>query len=237
MLKPGSWVYVDPLATYNDHRHTRRGSFGLLVKDLARESDDEDDRLILTAAHLFDTHGDDARVAYCDPGPAPAPTQGDHAAKHCGVLRRRVPLHRITTIAVDAAVIKPPQGLACENTSAGGAVRGIRDLWTADDQQDVVVSKIGAQTNETTGTLKPVAADNRVKDLRVRYSMGWWAYGNNGAFAEQGDSGAIVVDEERHAIGMLVAIEHDDAGDGPVGAFVHGINQIFEALDIALYDV
>lgn len=60
-----------------------------------------------------------------------------------------------------------------------------------------------------------MAADNRVKDLRVRYSMGWWAYGDNVAFAEQGDSGAIVVDEECNAIGMLVAIEHDGTGDCP----------------------
>jgi hypothetical protein len=93
------------------------------------------------------------------------------------VLRRRVPLHRIPTIAVDAAVIKPPEGLDCENKSAGGAVRGIRDLWTADDNENVAVSKIGAQTGETQGTLKPVAVDLRVKDLRARYSMGWWAEG------------------------------------------------------------
>jgi hypothetical protein len=205
----------------------------LLVKDLSPEAGDKDDRLILTAAHLFEGHRDDSRVAYCDPGPEPAPTQGDQAAKHCGVLRRRVPLQRIPTIAVDAAVIKPPQGLDCVNESALGPVRGIRDLWTADDKEDVAVSKIGAQTHETTGTLKPVAADNRVKDLRVRYSMGWWAYGNGGVFAEKGDSGAIVVDSQRNAIGMLVAVEHDGSG---AGAFVHGINQIFEALDIALYD-
>lgn len=221
------------MATYNDHRHTRRGSFGLLVKDLIPEPDDTDDRLILTAAHLFEDHRDDARVAYCDPGPEPAPALGDHAAKHCGVLRRRVPLHRIPTIAVDAAVIKPPDGLECEDGSGRGGVRGIRDLWLADDNDDVAVSKVGAQTQETSGRLKPVAADNRIKDLKVRYSMGWWAYGDDGAFAEPGDSGAIVLDAERNAVGMLVAVEHDGIG---AGAFVHGIRQIFEALDIALYD-
>jgi hypothetical protein len=199
---------------------------------LQPESGDEDDRLILTAAHLFDGHGDDARVAYCDPGPEPAPTQGDQAAKVCGVLRRRVPLHRITTIAVDAAVIKPPAGLDCCNDLAGDSVRGIRDLWLADDAAEVAVRKLGAQTRETTGTLKPVAADNRVKDLKVRYSMGWWAYGDSGVFAERGDSGAIVVDDERNAVGMLVAVEHDGT---EAGAFVHGIKQVFEALDIALY--
>ena len=191
--------------------------------------------MILTAAHLFDGHRSDVRVAYCDPGPEPAPTQGDQAAKHCGVLRRRVPLHRIPTIAVDAAVIKPPEGLDCENKSAGGAVRGIRDLWTADDKETVAVSKIGAQTGETQGMLKPVTADLRVKDLRVRYSMGWWVEGNGGVFAEPGDSGAIVVDEARNAIGMLVAVSTGPGADRP-GAFVHGIEQIFEALDIALRD-
>ncbi len=185
---------------------------------------------------MFDGHEDDARVAYCDPGPEPAPTQGDQAAKHCGVLRRRVPLARIPTIAVDAAVVKPPDGLACENDSAGGYVRGIRDLWTADDNENIAVSKIGAQTGETQGTLKPVAADLRVKDLRVRYSMGWWAEGNGGVFAEPGDSGAIVVDEARNAIGMLVAVSTNSAGDRPSGAFVHGIKQIFEALDVVLYE-
>lgn len=202
---------------------------------MAPERTDEDDRLILTAAHLFVGHTDDARVAYCDPGPEPAPTQGDQSAKHCGALRRRVPLDRINTIAVDAAVIKPPQGLTCTNEFQREDVRGIRDLWLTDDAEDVVVSKVGAQTGATTGTLKPVAADHRVKDLKARYSMGWWAYGNYGAFADSGDSGAIALDEERNAIGMLVAVEHDGTeGNETPSAFIHGIKQIFEALDIAL---
>jgi hypothetical protein len=152
------------------------------------------------------------------------------------VLRRRVPLARIPTIAVDAAVIKPPDGLACESDSARGYVRGIRDLWTADESENIAVSKIGAQTGETQGTLKPVTADLRVKDLRVRYSMGWWVEGKGGVFAEPGDSGAIVIDDARNAIGMLVAVSTNSAGDRPSGAFVHGIKQIFEALDIALYE-
>jgi len=134
---------------------------------------------------------------------------------------------------VDAAVIKPPEGLGAQNESAGGVVRDVRDLWTVDDKETVTVGKIGAQTAETHGTLKPAAVDLRVHDLRVRYSMGWWAEGDNGAvFAEPGDSGAIVVDDARNAIGMLVAVGTN--GDGSSGAFVHGIRQIFEALDIEL---
>jgi hypothetical protein len=81
-----------------------------------------------------------------------------------------------------------------------------------------------------------VAADLRVKDLRVRYSMGWWAEGDGGVFAAPGDSGAIVVDEARNAIGMLVAVSTHSGADRPPSAFVHGIKQIFEALDLALYE-
>jgi hypothetical protein len=232
-LGPGSWVYVDPLATYNDHRHTQRGSFGLLVRDLTPEAGDEDDRLILTAAHLFDSHDDDARVAHCPPGPEPGPTPGGPAAKHCGVLRRRVPLHRIPTIAVDAAVIKPPQGLQCSNETDGHGITGTRDLLTEHDESTVPISKLGAQTQQTTGHLKPVTADLRIEDQKVRYSMGWWAYGDQEKFADRGDSGAVVIDRARKVVGMLVAVEHD----GPAaGAFVHGIRQILEALDIALYE-
>ncbi len=117
-----------------------------------------------------------------------------------------------------------------------GAIRGTRDLWIADDKLDVAVRKLGAQTRETAGTLKPVAADNRVKDLSARYSEGWWVYGDGCAFAERGDSGAIVIDEQRKAVGMLVAVEHDGTeGDHPPGAFVHGVKQIFKALEIAPY--
>jgi hypothetical protein len=117
-----------------------------------------------------------------------------------------------------------------------GPIRGIQDLWVVDDRLDVAVRKLGAQTHETDGTLKPVAADNRVKDLSVRYSEGWWAYGDGCTFAQPGDSGAIVIDENRNAVGMLVAIEHDGTEGGePAGAFVHGIKQIFKALEIAPY--
>jgi hypothetical protein len=94
------------------------------------------------------------------------------------------------------------------------------------------VSKLGAQTQETTGHLKPVSADLRIEQQKVTYSMGWWAYGENEQFADRGDSGAIVLDDARKVIGMLVAVEHDGEA---AGAFVHGIAQIFGALDIELH--
>jgi hypothetical protein len=84
----------------------------------------------------------------------------------------------------------------------------------------------------TSGQLMPVAADHYMEDVRTRYASGRWVYGNDGtAFAAPGDSGAIVVDETRQVVGMVVAIDHP--GDG-AAAFVHGIKQIFAALQIAL---
>lgn len=223
------------MATYNDHRHTRRGSFGLVVKDLEREEGDEDDLLILTAAHLFEQHPEDARVAYCEPGPEPAPASGDHASKHCGVVRRKVPLHLISYVAVDAAVIKPPAGLKYSNELAGTKIAGIHDLWPEPDETEVKVRKIGAQSGETCGRLMPVAADQRMKGIPARYSLGWWVDGEAAAFADSGDSGSIVVDDQGRAVGMCVAVEHDGtANGGPPATFVHGIKQIFHALNITL---
>ncbi len=114
-----------------------------------------------------------------------------------------------------------------------GTPTGIRDLWVVENQSEsIAVRKHGAQTRMTGGQLMPVAADHYMEDVRARYSAGWWVDGNDGAgFAAKGDSGAIVVDDARQVVGMVVAVEHADAG---AAAFVHGIKQVFAALQIAL---
>jgi hypothetical protein len=218
------------VATYGDHRYTRRGSFGLLVRDLVPDDDDADDRLILTAAHLFEGAPKDARVGCAPCGPKPNTADG----QPCGVLRRRVPLHHLPLIGVDAAVVKPRPNLDCNNELACGAPIGVRDLWVVEDDRELIpVTKYGAQTHETGGQLRPAAADVFMKDVNARYSMGWWARTVDGnGFADQGDSGAIVVDDSHHVIGMLVGINNPEAGTG----FVHGIRQIFSALQIGFYE-
>lgn len=216
------------MATFGDHGHTRRGSFGLLVRDLNPEKDDHDDRLILTAAHLFKGMPDNASVTCAPPGPEPSSITG----QHCGTLRRRVPLSHLPTIVVDAAVVKPHRDFECSNEMECGAPQGTNDLWTVRDATEIHVRKHGAQTGMTAGRLIPIAADHYMKDVRARYSWGWWVDGTNGTpFAARGDSGAIVIDDERRVVGMVVAIEspNEDAA-----TFVHGINQIFSALQIAL---
>lgn len=113
-----------------------------------------------------------------------------------------------------------------------GAPQGTHDLWATHDAVEIQVRKHGAQTGLTSGQLLPIAADHYMKDVRARYSWGWWVQGANGTpFAARGDSGAIVVDDERRVVGMVVAIESPDEH---AATFVHGINQIFAALQIAL---
>ncbi|MGH2853836.1 MAG: hypothetical protein ACRDLF_06555 [Solirubrobacteraceae bacterium] len=200
-----------------------------MVQDLIPESTDEDDRLILTAAHLLDDVPDGTRILCAPAGPEPSSADG----RFCGTVRRRVPLSHLPSIVVDAAVVKPHPSIACSSHMDCGAPNGLRDLWVAEDESEVVaVRKHGAQTGMTSGQLMPIPADHYMEDVRARYAKGWWAYGSDGAaFAAKGDSGAIVVDEARRVVGMVVAIDHD----GPdAAAFVHGIKQVFAALQIAL---
>jgi len=201
----------------------------LLVRDLIPQEEDEDDLLILTAAHVLIQVEDGADVLSAPPGPEPSSTNGSY----CGRVRRRVPLVNLPAISVDAAVIKPPPRLECANQLACGTPNGIRDLWRVDDDSEPIpVRKHGAQTQLTHGELLPVAADLRIKDVNTQYRDGWWVDGRDGReFASQGDSGAIVVDEQRRVVGMVVALEHPAQG---AATFVHGIKQIFTALQIEL---
>jgi hypothetical protein len=209
----------------------RHGSFGLLVRDLSPKTADKDDRLILTAAHLVTGIADGSAMLSAPPGPEP----GNNGTP-CGIVRRRVPLHNLPSIAVDAAVIKPYGGVACSNEAAYGMPNGIRDLFVLEPHQKselMSVRKHGAASHETTGSLLPCStSDLKLRDADIRYTAGWDVYGTDGKrFAERGDSGSIVVDENKAVVGMLVAV---DEGDGR--AFFHGIKQIFAALNIALYD-
>ena len=71
-----------------------------------------------------------------------------------------------------------------------------------------------------------------MENVRTHYRDGWWVYGDGTPdFATGGDSGAIVVDEDKRIVGMVVAVESLDPG---APTFIHGIRQIFRALQIQL---
>lgn len=202
----------------------------MLVRDRIPRDDDPDDLLVLTTAHLFLDLADDAPVLVAPPDPLDPPQQ---AGRPFGKIRRRVPLVHLPHIAVDAAVIKPMAGVDCSPLVAGGQPTGIRDLWAEQPEDDVRVMKHGAKTGLTCGTLTPIQADLMAFDVAARYTSGWMVAGDEQLFATQGDSGAIVVDEERRIVGMAVTV--DRAGDDPtIECFCHGIAQILRALEVEM---
>ncbi len=170
-------------------------------------------------------------VSFAPPGPEPSSTDG----QAFGVLRRRVPLAFLPSIAVDAAVVKPFPEIGCDNTMGCGVPRGVRDLLLrCEHDRAISVTKLGASTHETTGELLSIQSDQYMEDVDARYSTGWWTYGSNGAcFAAKGDSGSAVVDEQLNVVGMVVAVNRrEDGGDGD--CFVHAIKPILSALKVRL---
>jgi hypothetical protein len=198
----------------------------MVVRDLRPREGDEDERLILTAAHVVGDASAGATMAYVEPCSVPSV----EAAHLCGELRRRVPLTNLSHIAVDAAVIKPHPGLEIDPAINGIVPRGTRDLLLETDSVEVDVMKCGANTGLTRGRLLPANVDHYMTDVDARYTCGWWAVGDDGGFGAEGDSGSVVLDERHMVVGMLVGLR---LGGPQAGAgFVHGIRQILTALDI-----
>ncbi len=152
-------------------------------------------------------------------------------------MRRRVPLVFLPSIAVDAAVIKPYAEIDCCNTMGCGVPSGVRDLLLRSEHDRAIpVTKLGASTHETSGELLSIQSDQYMEDVEARYSTGWWTSGSNGTnFAAKGDSGSVVVDDQRKVVGMVVAVNRPDAGsDGGGDGFVHAIKPILSALKVQL---
>ena len=74
----------------------------------------------------------------------------------------------------------------------------------------------------------PIPADLKVQN-GSHDNLGSWVEGDGCIFAPTGDSGSIVVDEDRRVVDMVVAVNRETGF-----AFVHGVKQIFKALQIAL---
>jgi hypothetical protein len=213
----------------------RRGSIGLVVRDLEPHANDSDDRVILTAAHTF-PKGVGAAVMVAPPSHGLLPTPADGA--YFGTVRRRQPLYPpYSPCSVDAAIIKPEPGLTWEhdNRIDGRAPTGIRDLFYPAPDEYVPVFKVGAASGLTRGFLEPVVTDQSVWGVEQRYTCGWLVYGDGCQFAAPGDSGAILVDADHNVVGMAVAIDSPQLEPSPaVGCFAHGIRQIFSALGVEL---
>ena len=138
---------------------------------------------------------------------------------------------------MDAAVVKPYAEIECCNTMGCGVPNGVRDLLLRSEHgRAIPVTKLGARAQETSGDLLSIQSDQYMEDIESRYSTGWWTSGSNGTcFAATGDSGSVVVDDQRKVIGMVVAVNQPEAG-GDGDCFVHAIKPILSALRVRLPD-
>jgi hypothetical protein len=222
-----SLLFVDSLSQWGAKRTMKGGSFGMVVEDLIPQLDDPDTRLILTAAHvcgsLSPAGPGHTRVLHSTVG-----ASQDHG-RPLGEVRRCVPEDDASTvIPIDAAVIKPyPDVSINDRVGQGRTPAGCRDLLTDPPNDLIVVHKDGATTGRTTGLLEPVVVADQT--VTRHYTQGWWIIGENDRpFAQDGDSGSIVLDEDGAAVGMVVAV---DKGNPPL-TFCHALAPILQALSV-----
>jgi hypothetical protein len=169
------------------------------------------EELVLTAAHVV---GGLARgwqpmapVYTTDQFP-PIPA----AQAHIGHTIKTVPEGAEAACAVDAAVFRPGEHVRCNRDSGRGAfIHEWREL--SDEDIGAVVYKRGCSTGLTQGVFYEIAAD---VELRIRRSPRFDVLYERVLailpepdlpFASPGDSGAIVVDDRRRAVGLIVGME------------------------------
>ena len=210
------------------------GSYGLQV------TDPDGRRLFLTAAHvvgsLSPAHGSDP-IEVCLRVGAGAAGSGDPVIGH---VLKSSPGEPTEDVLLDASLV-----LAAGNVGLSAVVRETicskrpRDLYETMDF--IPVFKRGTRSGLTSGLLDPTPVTARVDLARAdgrtfRYEEGWWVEGDAKPFAQAGDSGAIVIDEDDCVIGMVVAVDSENMADPQATdrAFVIPIAGLIEGLEIAL---
>lgn len=193
---------------------------------------DGDGLMILTAAHVcgsLSPAGPGEHEVLFSSGVGPSQEQG----RPLGRVVRSVPPHPTDEILVDAALIAPRAGLElAERIGDGVRPAGVRDLLTEDPDDYVRVHKDGRITGRTHGWLDPAAVTLTTASER-EYGNAWWIEGDDGKFADIGDSGSMVLDDEGYVVGMAVAINQPEADEPPL-TLCQAIVPLLEALEIEL---
>ncbi|MHB1420683.1 MAG: chymotrypsin family serine protease [Bacillota bacterium] len=201
------------------HYRVSYGTFGAVVKDRFTGK-----LLILSNNHILAnvTNGQDGRSTVGDPILQPGTDDGGELADTIGYLERFVPLNYGSDASnlVDAAVARPiDPGLIDPRILGLGAPRE-----TIDPQIGQVVYKSGRGTGLTRGWLRVIHTS-----ILMEYADGLSARLTDqvvtSKMAGPGDSGALLLDTNRRAIGLLVG--------GSEQAVIYSlIGQIFRLLQI-----
>jgi hypothetical protein len=182
------------------HHAVTTGTLGAFVSDRATGA-----VLMLSNNHVL---ADENRAKPGDAILQPGKDDGGSASSHkAGAFFRAVDLKQIGANPVDAAVatLEPGVDYDAESLDGLGTLIGVGDALLATGD----VSKIGRTTGATTGRITAF----ELADLVFAFGIGQIRFDNQreieGAgvapFSERGDSGALIVDADRRAVGLLFA--------------------------------
>ncbi|MHB1126066.1 MAG: chymotrypsin family serine protease [Bacillota bacterium] len=195
------------------------GTFGAVVKDRRTSQ-----LLILSNNHILAnvTNGHDNRSAIRDPILQPGAEDGGQLSDTIGYLERFVPLNYGSTASnlVDAAVARPIDPSQINERIFGlGIPQGI-----IDPKVGQLVYKSGRGTGVTRGWLRVVHTT-----IRMEYADGLWAWLTDqvvtSKMAGPGDSGSLLLDSNRRAIGLL-------AGGSQQAVIYSLIGHVFRLLQV-----
>ena len=179
------------------HRYTTAGTIGAIVnKDGVMHVLSNNHVLALSAGVANDANHDDPIV---QPGPYDG---GAHPGDSIARLAKWVPLKAGVNY-VDAALGAIDDNLPYDASYAGARLSGI-----AQAQVGAAVWKIGRTTGVTRGTITAVALDDvpvGYNDQTLYFDNQTEIQGDSGLFSQGGDSGSLIVDADRNAIGLLFA--------------------------------
>jgi len=134
---------------------------------------------------------------------------------------------------VDAAIARLYEGVSFEPTKLHtlGNLAGVRSATKKLAEGDIV-QKVGRTTGATTGLVKAV----RMEPLNVEFDSGFRSFRQvieieptSGTFSDLGDSGSLIVDEDRRAAALLFA-KSEKTGN----AYANPIHEVLDALEVDL---
>ncbi len=167
----------------------------------------------------------------------PGTLDGGVSALHVvGELGKYVRLKKTKRNFVDAAFGILHEGFECDIHSIGnlGRLRDERDV--AQMLAGDTVYKVGRTTGQTKGRLTAFDLDN----VLVQYDAGEFRFDGqieiegtgSKAFCAGGDSGSLIVDANRHPIGLLFAGGDEGGSNGKGLTFANPIGAVLDALEV-----
>jgi hypothetical protein len=163
---------------------------------------------------------------------------GAHPADQVGELGRFIRLRPTATNAVDAAVADLLEGIDYDARQIGtlGSLSGLGNVRALPPR--ATVYKVGRTTGQTQGRITAFDIDN----VRVEYDLGVLRFDNqieiegagNRAFSDSGDSGSLIVDEQRRAIALLFAGGDEGGSNGQGLTYANPIQTVLGALQVDL---